>query len=215
MASINQVEPYAALADVYQPAGFADYSAELAPRLLDMAFSMEWTGRSLYDMACGTGDAACWFGEQGFRVIGTDLSPHMLRFGTARAEQTGISAQFVTGDIRTFDTGQKAEMVTCLGSSLNYVPTLRDLESVFRQAQATTNSGKLFIFDLFTIQGLARRDAIDRVLFDNGKDIFIVMRESFNYETLQLIRRYTIMRYTESGWQRAEETHLLRGYPIQ
>src|SRR5258708_4563685 len=207
MASINQVEPYAALADVYQTAGFADYSAELAPRLLDMAFSMEWTGRSLYDMACGTGDLACWFAEQGFRAIGVDLSPQMLGYGTARAEEHGTSAHFVTGDIRTFDTGQKVELVTCLGSSLNYVPTLRDLENVFKQAQITMNTGKLFVFDIFTIQGLARQDAIDRVLFDNGKDIFIVMRESFNYETLQMTRRYTIMRYSDKGgWQRTEET---------
>jgi SAM-dependent methyltransferase len=216
MPSINRLDPYTALADVYQAAGFAAYSLGVGPRLLEMAFEMDWTGRSLLDLACGTGDLACWFTEHGFRVIGIDASPAMLRHGSAHASQTGLAVEFLTADMRTFKPNNPVEMVTCLGGSLNAVPTLRDLENVFRQAALATLPGKLFIFDLRTIQGLATAGQTDRIVFDNGEDILIVTRSLFNYETLLLAVQYIIQRYTESaGWQRADETHALRGYPIQ
>jgi SAM-dependent methyltransferase len=216
MPSINRLEPYTALSDVYQVAGYAAYSEALAPHLLDMAFELEWTGRSLLDLACGTGEVVCWFAEHGFRTVGVDSSTQMLRFGTARAESAGSNADFVAGDIRNFQASSQYELVTCLGGSLNYIPTLRDLESVFRLAQSAVSPGKLFIFDFYTIQGLASSGNKDQIVFDNGSDTMIVLRESFNYETLTSTRTYTILRYTDkTGWQRGEETHVLRGYPVQ
>src|SRR5258708_22619276 len=95
MPSVKRVEAYSALADVYQAAGLADYSASLAARILNLAFEMEWTGRSLLDLACGTGDLAYWFSEQSFRVTGVDSSRAMLRIATARANENNLSADFV------------------------------------------------------------------------------------------------------------------------
>jgi SAM-dependent methyltransferase len=216
MPSINRLEPYTALADVYQAAGFAEYSLSVGSRLLEMAFDIDWTGRSLIDLACGTGDLASWFAEHGFRVIGIDTSPAMLRHGSAHADQAGLAVEYETADMRTFKPSNQVEMVTCLGGSLNAIPTLRDLESVLRQAALATMPGKLFIFDLRTIQGLASAGQADRIVYDNGEDIFIVTRSTFNYETLLLNVQYIIQRYTgNTGWQRADETHALRGYPIQ
>ncbi|MEP7288783.1 MAG: class I SAM-dependent methyltransferase [Chloroflexota bacterium] len=216
MPSINHLDPYNALAEVYQAAGFADYSAALAPQLIELAFDLEWSGRSLYDMACGTGELMSWFAGHNFRVVGVDLSPQMLRFGQARANTSGMNVEYVHNDIRSYAPGVEFELVTCLGGSLNYMATLRDLEHVFAQAHAATAPGKLFIFDLYTIHELAGYDNTDTILFDNGGDILIMLRQSFNYETLLLTRRYIILNYSEqNGWQRSEEVHTLRGYPIQ
>jgi SAM-dependent methyltransferase len=214
MANINHLEPYTALSEVYQAAGFAAYSVDLAARLLGLAFEMDWTGRTLVDLGCGTGDLACWFGEHGFRATGIDTSAAMLRYGTASAQSSGVDVQFDIGDMRTFKPAVSAEMVTCVGGTLNYIPTLRDLESVFRQANAALQPGKLFLFDLRTIKGLSDAEHAEQIVYDNGNDILILARNIFNYETLQLTTQYTILRYTDH-WQRAEETHTWRGYPLQ
>jgi len=215
MPSINRVEPYVALADVYRPAGLTAYSVDLVPNLLQLAFQIDWTGRTVVDLACGTGDVACWFGEQDFRVTGVDSSPAMIRQANATASAKGSSAEFVQGDMRTYQPIAEVEMVTCLGGSLNYVATLRDLESVIKQAHNALSPDKLFIFDLDTIQGLAEAGGTDQVIFDDN-NIYIIARNTFNYDTLALSVQYDILRYIEgSGWQRAEEIHLLRGYPIQ
>jgi hypothetical protein len=114
--------------------------------------------------------------------------------------------------MRTYRAEQPADLVLCIGGSLNYLPSLNDLSAVFRVAAAACAPSKPFIFDLQTIHGLARTPA-ERVLAD-GAQHFITARNTFNYETLSLSAHYTIFHYT-TAWQRAEETHILRGYPIQ
>src|SRR5512142_1114169 len=141
MPSINRAEPYTALADVYQTAGFATYSTDVAPRLLEMIFGADWIGRLTLDLACGTGDVACWFAEHGFRATGVDGSPAMLRRAVATAQEKGFDADFVQADIRTYQPSTQFDLVTCLGGSLNAIATLRDLESVFRQAALATAPG--------------------------------------------------------------------------
>ncbi|HRE49004.1 MAG TPA: class I SAM-dependent methyltransferase [Aggregatilineales bacterium] len=209
------VEPYAALSSVYQAGGFAEYSLQIAPKLIDLAFDLEWTGKTLLDIACGTGDLACWFAGRGLRVRGIDLSAPMVRRAQAGAETGGYSADFDQGDMRTFTTTTPYEMVTCIGSSLNYAPSLKELERIFRAAHAALMPGKLFLFDLRTILGLVRAGEGDRIVSDDPARHLILSRNGFNHETLTLTTRYTIFTMGGSGWVRAEETHTLRGYPVQ
>jgi SAM-dependent methyltransferase len=216
MSSNTQVDPYTALADVYRAGHFADYSLSIAPSLLNLAFDLNWTGGSLLDIACGTGDMTCWFAGRSMRALGVDISPAMLRHAASAAKTQGLGAEFVTGDMRTFAPTARYDLVTCMGSSINYAPTLRDLERVIRLAYAALEPGKLFIFDLRTIQGLAVAGAGDRIVADQPDEFMILSRNTFNYETLTLTTRYTIYRYDKTAnWQRTEETHVLRGYPVQ
>lgn len=216
MSSNTQVDPYTALADVYRASHFADYSLSIAPSLLNLAFDLDWTGGSLLDIACGTGDMTCWFAGRSLRVLGVDISPAMLHYATLAAETQGLGAEFVAGDMRTFAPPARYDLVTCVGSSINYAPTLRDLERVIRMAYAALEPDKLFIFDLRTIQGLAIAGAGDRIVADKPDEFMILSRNSFSYETLTLTTQYTIYRYDKTtNWQRSEETHILRGYPVQ
>lgn len=212
---ISRTEPFTALADVFQSAGFASYSASIGPELINLAYGLDWTGRSLLDLGCGTGNLACFFGRRGFRVVGVDSSAAMLRHGMAEAERDHLGAQFVQTDMRGYRADTQVEMVTCLGGALNYMPTMRDLESVFRVAAAALEPGKLFVFDLHTIQGLADMGCGDEVLSDQPDDHLIVTRSSFSYESLSLTRVFHILRGAGPGWLRFEETHILRGYPVQ
>jgi SAM-dependent methyltransferase len=218
MPAIARLDPYTALADVYQAAGLAAYSENLVPRLIDIAYQLEWSGRTALDLACGTGDAAMWLAMHNFRVWGVDLSPAMIRHASERAEKLGIDATFIQADMRAFHPERQYDLVTCLGGSLNYISTLRDIEAIFQTVRNTLLPGKLFIFDLHTIRGMAEdaQHYPERITFDNGENIFIATRNTFSYESLLLTTQYTIMAYDgKAGWQRAEEIHSLRGYPIQ
>jgi 2-polyprenyl-3-methyl-5-hydroxy-6-metoxy-1,4-benzoquinol methylase len=214
---VLRVEPFSALADVYQMAHMADYSMNVAAHLFDLAFELEWTGRTLIDLGCGTGDVACWFSEKGFRVTGVDLSSAMLQHGEDTARTKGLGADFIQSDLRQFKAEVPVEMVTCLGGTLNYLPTLRDVETVFRAVNAALAPNKLFFFDLRSIRGLVNEQTGDKILYNNERDLLIVTRGLFNYESLLLLKQYIIMRLDPATnfWRRAEENHAIRGYPIQ
>lgn len=209
------VEPYGALAGVYQSAGFAAYSLKIAPVMINLAFEIDWTGSTLLDLACGTGDMACWFAGRGLRVKGMDLSAPMLVQARRIAAEGGMNAEFEVGDMRTFASPVQFDMVTCVGSSINYASTLKELERVFRVAHAALAPGKLFMFDLRTILGLSKAAESVRVVSDTPTHL-IVSRNHISYETLTLTTHYTILESSgNQNWTRAEEVHLLRGYPVQ
>lgn len=212
MTTDSQAQSFTALAEVYQVGGFAAYGVQLAQQLLDFLYAQNWTGLRVLDLACGTGDAACWFATQKLQAVGVDSSAAMLKQARQLAQAQDLNVTFVQADIRTYKVAQPADLVLCVGGSLNYLPSLNDLGALFRAAAEACGAGKPFVFDLHTIQGLARTPA-ERILSE-GERHFIAMRNTFSYETLSLSAHYSIFQRTEA-WQRAEETHLLRGYPVQ
>lgn len=215
MPTINRLEPFTAMADIYQAAGFAARGVEIAQKLIELVFDTGWTGRTILDLGCGTGDMAVWFAEKRFRVRAIDSSSFMVRRTQAIAEQQNLDINASVEDIRTYKPEITYDMVTCFGT-LNYMVSLRDVESLFRVAHAATTPGKMFAFDMRTIQGLALAAHTEKVLFDNDENIFITARNNFNYEQLMLTTQYTLMIHDgKAGWQRAEETHHQRGYPVQ
>lgn len=215
MPNTTQSEPFSALAEVYTVAGFARYGEMLMPRLMDLVFSQDWVGRSILDLGCGTGEIACQLAADGYRVFALDSSPTMLRLAQAHAQPMGLSIDWVQADMRRFTIEAAADLAFCVGGTLNLLPTLADLETTFRQVYAALDAGKLFIFDLRTVRGLAASGGRDAIIFDDGENVMVVARTQFSYEILSLTTTYHILTAGGGEWRRATETHLERGYPYE
>lgn len=212
MTSVYHAAPFSSLATIYEQAGFSEQSITLAAHLLDIAYELEWAGRTLLDLGTGTGPIANWFAGRRFRVTGVDNVESMLAYGRAYAEQAGIDSNFVLGDIRTYQPEFTYDAVTCIGT-LNYMSSLEEVGAIFKCAAAALQPTKLFFFDIRTIYGLAHTPA--GVVVDNGTSYAVYAKQDFSYETLALTTHYTIYINQRLTWQRTEETHLRRGYPLQ
>ncbi len=126
-----------------------------------------------------------------------------------------LSVEYSVADVRAFRPAVTYDLALWLGSSLNYIPSLRDLESTFRMVHTALEPKKYLIFDLMTIQGLAAAGSGDRVVSDDEGTHLVLSRNQFSYETLTLTTRYTIFTGDAAAWQRFDEVHILRGYPFQ
>ena len=114
MATSNRVEPYHALADVYQRAGFGKYSQALIPALYDTLFDMDWTGRTVLDLAAGTGEVAYWLAQRGLRVTAIDSSPAMVRRAKTTANNLNLSVEFSVADMRAFHPAMTYDLAISL-----------------------------------------------------------------------------------------------------
>ncbi len=93
-------------------------------------------GGTLLDVACGTGRHLELLAAH-YRAEGVDLDPHMVELARAR----GLTA--AEGDLRTLDLGRRFDVVTCLFSSIAYLPDLRG--AVARLAAHVASGGALVV----------------------------------------------------------------------
>jgi SAM-dependent methyltransferase len=215
-----KVSPYAALAAVYDQIGFADYAAQQTPHYIAYAHSIDWAGRRILDLGCGTGVSTWWLSQQGYRVVGIDISPHMLAQAQDNAptpELTHDPPNFEQIDIRQLTSPiGGVDLVLALGGVLNAIHSLRELEVTFARIHDALDPDHLLMFDVRTIRGLS--DEVgngDRVYYDNEDDLMVVAHTSFSFETLSNRHHYIIWQRQDTGWQRQDEVHIARGFPTQ
>ncbi len=106
-------------------------------------------GSRALDLCCGTGQLAAWLAARGFEVTGLDGSEEMLRL----ARQNAPDAKLVLADAREFEVEERFDLVISTFDSMNHLPTLEDLEQVFRCVRAALAPEGYFFFDVNTNEG--------------------------------------------------------------
>ncbi|MBN1562484.1 MAG: class I SAM-dependent methyltransferase, partial [Anaerolineae bacterium] len=139
------VEPYSVLSAVYDRAGFADFARNMIPRYLNYAFSIDWAGRTVLDLGCGTGFTSLWLADQGYRVAAVDNNPNMIKIARNRTRGPALEVpEYAESDIRQLESPiGPADLVLAVGSVLNAIQSLRELETVFNNVNKALQPGKL------------------------------------------------------------------------
>ena len=220
------VSPYSALADVYDRAGLADFTRDHVVNYIDYVQSIDWVGRRVLDLGCGTGVSSWLVAGHDLRVAGIDASSHMLSRAQTRGQQHDEydrsptvfdPPSFYQMDIRELESPLgEVDLVLAAGGVLNAIQSLRDLETVFRRVHNALEDKKLFVFDMRTIRGLSTASGTgDTVLYDNGYNLMVIVRSQFSFETLSCTQQVIIYQQQGLAWERKDEIHVLRGYPAQ
>lgn len=101
--------------------------------------------RNIIDLGCGTGKHAKEFAALGYTVTGVDRSDEMIRIAEQR--NTSRSARFFKGDIRSFRTSERFDVVVSLFHVMSYLTEDKDLQDTFETASMLLESGGVFLFD--------------------------------------------------------------------
>jgi SAM-dependent methyltransferase len=206
----------AVLAPVYDRIGLADFAENMTGRIVTYAQQNEWLGRRVLDLGCGTGQSLSWFARHGnYSVIGVDNQPRMLQAAEHRLQEASANFRLVEGDIRSLDISDQIDMALAL-DVINELDSLRDLEVVFKGVYGILGSGKLFVFDLHTIEGVVQAGLQgDRMIYD-ADDLAAFAQTVFDFERQVCTIDYGLFRQDEDGnWQREKARRLLRAYPVQ
>jgi len=207
---------YDQFAYAYQRGPYVRFSQYLVESVLPDYLNEIGIGpTSLLDIACGEGSFAVGMASLGYQVTGIDQSQRMIDLANKRARKTGVEAAFLVEDMRSIPYHHKFDLVTCFFDSLNYLLNVRDLHQAFKGAYQALMPGGFFIFDMNTIYGLAVDWMREETFIQNEADDFIeIHRQSYDYENQIATMDITV--FTQQGelWERIDETHRERGYPI-
>lgn len=207
---------YVALASIYETIGMDDFAESITPRIFVYAqANYDWIGRRVLEMGCGTGASARWLAGRGVNITAIDSSPDMLAQARASIDASGLGLTWKQGDIRSLDANFNTMDMVLAIDVMNDLVNLRDLEAVFNVAMRVLEPGKLFIFDLHTIEGLADRGRTRTGVLHEDSTLNVFAEGDFDHERQANTTRYIIFRRKDDQWQREVATQTLRGFPVQ
>lgn len=102
------------------------------------------SGHELLDVGSGTGRDAGYLGGRGFVVTGLDVSVPMVE----HAREKYPSAEFLVGDMRTFELDRVFDTVSCLDSALLYCHTNDELVAFLRRCHDHLRPGGLLVAEM-------------------------------------------------------------------
>lgn len=129
---------------VYDAFGWNFYPEEFGELLLKWMKENEITVRSMLDIGCGTGVLCHVLQEHGIKAHGMDLSEEMIK--VAREKYPEIP--FEQGNMITYETPRRFDLVTSTCDAMNHILDPADLEQVMRHVHTYLAPGGYFLFDL-------------------------------------------------------------------
>jgi SAM-dependent methyltransferase len=86
-------------------------------------------GDLILEIMCGTGAISVPLAQEGHQVTGLDLAEPMLAEARRKAAAAGVAVEWVLGDVRNFDLGQRYNLIFLPSNSIAHLLTRDDLEA--------------------------------------------------------------------------------------
>ena len=166
------------------------------------------------DLGCGTGTMTELLAEEGYDMIGVDLSDRMLDIAMEKREKSGKDILYLQQDMREFELYGTVRAVICLCDSLNYLLEEKELLETFRLVNNYLDPGGLFLFDFNTVY---KYETVigDSVIAENRDECSFIW-ENY-YEENEQINEYDLTIFVKQEndlFRKFTETHLQRGYTL-
>ena len=166
--------------------GKKDYRAE-TDRLRALFHQFVPHGRSILDIACGTGEHLRFLPE--YQVTGIDLEPAFVKI----ANEKRPDGNFQIADMQRFDLGSEFDIVICLFSSIGYLLTAEAILSALGCFQAHLAPGGAIFIEPF-IERNAWRTGEANILIgeDDHRKVCRVMTSDREGDVSILIGHYLL-----------------------
>lgn len=166
------------------------------------------------DLGCGTGTMTRLLRQQGYDMIGVDLSGEMLEVAR-ETEGEDTSVLYLQQDMREFELYGTVRAVVCLCDSLNYILDPDELRQVFSLVNNYLDPGGILICDMNTVYKY-REVLGDSVICENREHECFTWENYFDEESG--INEYALNLFIqqENGlYRRMEEFHYQKAYETE
>lgn len=167
------------------------------------------------ELACGTGTMTKLLADDGYDMIGIDISYEML--DVARQKYTDDNILFLNQDMRELDLYGTAAAMVCVCDGMNYITDEKELLKVFEKIKIFLDYNGVFIFDMKTRHFY--NDILgSRTIAENREDASFIWENEFHKDTginEYLLTIYSLIDDENDLFERSEEIHHQRAYDIK
>lgn len=106
-------------------------------------------GPKVLDAACGTGFLLIPMAKAGVDICGFDLSGEMLANCREKAERRDVAIDVWLDDMRSFDAGQKFDLIFIAGNSFQHLMTDNDIAAAFGAIRKHLSENGRLVVEMF------------------------------------------------------------------
>jgi cyclopropane fatty-acyl-phospholipid synthase-like methyltransferase len=144
--------------EMVAPFMFSENSWAAAPAEVDQATALLdlEPGAAILDLGCGPGRHSLELARRGFRVTGVDRTALYLAQAQRRAEEEGLTIEFVQEDMRRFRRPDTFDAALSLFTSFGYFDAAEENQQVLVNLHSSLKRGGKLIVELMGKEVLAR-----------------------------------------------------------
>ncbi len=175
----------------------------------------------IVDLGCGTGNISIPLAQQGFDVIGIDLSTDMLSVAKQKHSLIGgLSIHWLHQNMIEWELPYKVDSVISFCDSLNYLLEEGQVNQTFHQVYEGLQSGGTFIFDVHIALQLEEY-AAEQPFTYNEEDLAYIWNCTYDSSRYEIEHELTIFAKEDSHltnrhlFRKIDELHRQRAYSIE
>jgi ubiquinone/menaquinone biosynthesis C-methylase UbiE len=107
---------------------------------------------TVLDLTCGTGSQVFFLAKRGYKCIGADFSPDLLKIARKKAKKEKIAVKFIDGDMRTLKVGAFDAAIT-IDNAVGHL-TKAGFEKAMKNIHSNLKEGGIYIFDILNLQAM-------------------------------------------------------------
>lgn len=115
--------------------------------------------KTVLDLTCGTGSQVFFLAKQGYKVVGADFSPALLKIARNKAKKEKVNLRFIDGDIRQIRVG-KFDAVITIFNAIGHLTKL-GFEKAIKNIHKNLKDDGIYVFDIFNLEAMT-----DKVVSD-------------------------------------------------
>lgn len=166
------------------------------------------------DLACGTGNSSLSLARHGFKVIGVDISPEMLKAAEEKSLKENSGIWFVRQDMRRLCLSAEFDMAVVYQDGLNYMLEDEDLKKVFKGVNKHLRPGGLFVFDINSVDKIPAIDG--EVTYYEEDSMALIWESSYDYKNkIWEICLTGFLKQDNGYYDKFKETHREKYYPVE
>ena len=167
---------------VYNEFGWNYYPEAFGQQLLKWMEQKDFVPKTALDLACGTGILCQILHGQGIRTRGMDLSSGMIEI--ARSGGQGIA--YDVADMVTYRPEETFHLVTCTGDAFNHIPSLEDLQTIFRNIHGYLAQDGWLVFDILNEHEVSTSEPFEMDFDEHTRVWFQMTRPGEKQVNLQI-----------------------------
>jgi SAM-dependent methyltransferase len=114
------------------------------------------TGGDVLDLACGPGRHSVALAQRGFRVTGVDRTTFLLSKARERADDAGVTVEYVQQDMRDFCRPDSFDLALSMFTSFGYFDHVDEDRLVLSNLRRSLRPGGVLVMDVAGKEVLAR-----------------------------------------------------------